>query len=436
MMELLTNLNVLLAFREERTTKVPSDIQLILNQYSLENIDNQKLLSQIEYAEMQIRDEIKKARSNNAKFAGPTWMKNETKLTKPTIDLAEKRSLVLADYEKWRSQYDERYANPNNHRDRASISFGGEISFESDLPMPWVKYPPLGGIVCAFADSETGPFFACECSREPLKNNLRLVRLKNISRLEGTIDSDWWNWSVNEAFWFNSDLETIDLDAFEYVPAICHQCLGILPQRFTSEYRFKGRFEYTGNTKSFNSWWTYELQEYIRAGFELQGIFGDYVLEDQLDSEIRDLMPHALDKTKHQSYRSAYISQIAQVLTNRVRADFNLPAYGHGSQGELNLFLLVKSMFPAQPIFRNIRPAWLNGLELDMYLPEISLAFEYQGQQHFTPISHWGGEEALEKTKLRDHKKIKLCQQHQVKLVHINHDDPLDKDFIRYKMNK
>ena len=147
-------------------------------------------------------------------------------------------------------------------------------------------------------------------------------------------------------------------------------------------------------------------------------------------------MPHALDKTKPQSYRSAYISQIAQVIKNRVRAAFNVPAYGHGSQGELELYLLVKRIFPTQQIFRNIRPAWLDGLELDIYLPEISLAFEYQGQQHSNPVSHWGGEEALEKTKLRDHKKIKLCQQNQVKLVHINHDDPLDKDFIRYKMSK
>ena len=434
-MELLTNLNLLLAFREERTKKVPSDVQLILDFYPLKNQGNQKLLIQIEHAEMQIREEIENLGKKNGRSTDRALTFN-TRSIKPVVDFEEQRSLVLINYEKWRSQYDESYANPNNHLDRSSISFGGEISFESDLPMPWVKYPPLGGIVCVFADSENGPFFACECSRAPLKNNLRLVGLRNRSRWGGTIESDWWNWSVNENFWFNSDLETIDLDSFKFVTAICHQCSGILPRRFTSENRFTGNYQYSGNTKCFNPWWTYELQEYIRAGFELQAIFGDYVLEDQLDSEIRDLMPHALDKTNPESYRSAYISQIAQVITNRVRAAFNLPAYGHGSQGELELYLLVKRIFPTQQIFRNIHPAWLDGLELDIYLPEISLAFEYQGQQHSNPVSHWGGEEALEKTKLRDHKKIKLCQQHQVKLVHINYDDPLDKDFIRYKMSK
>ena len=424
-MDLLNEINLLKEFSEGRMKSVPPEIAAIID------INEVDFLAQPESS--------RRSRVNHSVWQLSVKVSNQRRINRDfvsrTDDFGRKRTELMQTYLRWATQHEEHYANLDYHLDRSSISFGGEISFEADLPMPWVKYPPLGGIVCTFAESESGPFIACQCSKIPLRNKLRLINLENISRWEGTIDSDRWNWSVNETYWYNSDVETIDLDIFKYVTQICHQCVGILPRRYTSESRFQGYYSDI-SVKSHSPWWTYELQEYIRVGCELQAIFGDQVLKDQLDNEIGGLMPHALDKTKPQSYRSAYISQIGQVIENRVRAAFNLPAYGHGSQGELELYLLVKSMFPGQQIFRNLHPAWLDGLELDVYLPEISLAFEFQGQQHFQPVEHWGGEEALKKIRLRDHKKRELCKTHKVNLVHINHNDPLDREFIRYKVEK
>lgn len=424
-MKLLNEINLLKEFSEGRMKSVPPEIAAIIdiNELHFSALSESSRRSRVNHSVWQLSVKVSNQRRINRDFISRT------------DDFWRKRTELMQTYLRWATQLEEHFANLDNHLDRSSISFGGEISFEEDLPMPWVKYPPLGGIVCTFGESESGPFFACKCSKITLRNKFQLINLENNSRWEGTIDSDRWNWSVNETYWYNSDVETIDLDIFKYVTKICHQCVGILPKRYTSESRFQG-YHSDLSIKSHGPWWTYELQEYIRAGCEHQAIFEDYVLEDQLDNEISDLMPHALDKTKSQSYRSAYVSQIAQVITNRVRAAFNLPAYGHGSQGELELYLLVKSMFPIQQIFRNIHPTWLDGLELDIYLPEISLAFEFQGQQHFQPVKHWGGEETLKKIKLRDHKKIELCKMHNVNLIHINHNDPLDIKFIRYKMSE
>jgi hypothetical protein len=49
--------------------------------------------------------------------------------------------------------------------------------------------------------------------------------------------------------------------------------------------------------------------------------------------------------------------------------------------------------------------------ELDIWIPELKLAIEYDGEQHFRPVSVFGGEEGFERTKARDAmKNVKVAQ--------------------------
>ena len=64
----------------------------------------------------------------------------------------------------------------------------------------------------------------------------------------------------------------------------------------------------------------------------------------------------------------------------------------------------------------------LNGLESNiwtLYLPEIELAIEYQGAQHFRPIDFFGGQEGYEKTRKRDIAKRGKCTRSKVQLIEI-----------------
>lgn len=56
----------------------------------------------------------------------------------------------------------------------------------------------------------------------------------------------------------------------------------------------------------------------------------------------------------------------------------------------------------------------LNGLELDFYFPEIRLGIEFNGIWHLKPIR---GEEMLQKYKLRDENKRRLCEEKNIKLI-------------------
>ncbi|MDX5710309.1 hypothetical protein SIK47_04130, partial [Clostridioides difficile] len=82
------------------------------------------------------------------------------------------------------------------------------------------------------------------------------------------------------------------------------------------------------------------------------------------------------------------------------------------------------------------RPEWLNGQTLDVFVPSINLAFEYQGQQHSKSIDFFGGNEALEKNKLRDKKKKKLCDENNVKIIYWNYDEPITTVVLKKKLKE
>lgn len=51
-------------------------------------------------------------------------------------------------------------------------------------------------------------------------------------------------------------------------------------------------------------------------------------------------------------------------------------------------------------------------------MPKYNIGIECQGEQHFKSIEYFGGEEKLKNQIERDYRKIKLCEQNGVKLLH------------------
>lgn len=76
----------------------------------------------------------------------------------------------------------------------------------------------------------------------------------------------------------------------------------------------------------------------------------------------------------------------------------------------------------------------MHGLELDIFIEELNVGIEYQGQQHFQPVKHWGGAEALKKTIERDRTKKRLCKKEGVNLVYFTFKEDLSKEYIKNKL--
>lgn len=401
------------------------------------------------------------------------------------IAFHEARPRVLAQHFSSVNYLEKRYSDPLAKLDRSKISFGNEVTFEPHLPRPWVKYPPLGGIVCTFAEHKQGPFVACSCSKRPLQNLQRILdsptsRSEWLPRESGYLDTDPWNWTVNELFRSESESNPVDLNSYAYIDGICHQCRRQLPLRQTTTN------PHHSSDTQFNFWNTYLLQEFLRWGLRDNCIYRGYSLEDQMEEEVLSLFKELREKNEiysaleqqkslirrntvysqpvwllrsnsfekkqaelatriedHESNKNARLreihflhSQIRGVIVSKVRSSFNLPESGFGSIGEEKLFLVVQNMFPDQKVEHNVRPPWLQGMEIDVWLPEKFLGFEFQGEQHFNPIEHWGGEESLKNLQKRDRKKKEIFKSKGFKLITVNFNDPIDEKFLRSKLDE
>jgi hypothetical protein len=63
-------------------------------------------------------------------------------------------------------------------------------------------------------------------------------------------------------------------------------------------------------------------------------------------------------------------------------------------------------------------------------MPDIGVAIEYQGEQHFREVTFFGGAEGLKNTRLRDQKKRDLCSQHGVRLIEVLFNDELSDEWL------
>ena len=75
-------------------------------------------------------------------------------------------------------------------------------------------------------------------------------------------------------------------------------------------------------------------------------------------------------------------------------------------------------------------PDWLYGQHLDIYVPELHMAIEYQGKQHYEPVEFFGGAEGLKERKMYDRRKRIRCEQHGVTLVRWDYDKPLTEEYF------
>lgn len=99
---------------------------------------------------------------------------------------------------------------------------------------------------------------------------------------------------------------------------------------------------------------------------------------------------------------------------------------------------LIK-LYGEKNIIRQYRPLWLQtyrgNLTYDFYLPKLNIGIEYQGKQHFEPVSIFGGEDGFLKGQERDKLKATLSKQNNVPLIYINYWEKISVELIKNKID-
>jgi hypothetical protein len=115
---------------------------------------------------------------------------------------------------------------------------------------------------------------------------------------------------------------------------------------------------------------------------------------------------------------------------NIVRQEKGVAKIGEKWINETLLFNYIQVLFPEYTVKREASPDWIGRQRLDIYIPEINLAIEYQGEQHFKAIDIFGGKDALKIAKARDKEKLEKCIANNVNLVYFSYKDNLSEKLV------
>lgn len=111
-------------------------------------------------------------------------------------------------------------------------------------------------------------------------------------------------------------------------------------------------------------------------------------------------------------------------------------AHGARHKKEGALLAFVRDIFPKEHVFHKYRGRELDGLELDIYVVERRIAFEYQGYQHYHPVELFGGEAQLVQQKIRDARMRELCVKNGINLIEVRYDEVLNRELVERKLRE
>ena len=123
---------------------------------------------------------------------------------------------------------------------------------------------------------------------------------------------------------------------------------------------------------------------------------------------------------------------------NLTREELGFKKIGEKFVSETELYRIIKAIFPNNKVIHHYKANWLGRQEIDIFIPSLNLAIEYDGIQHFKPIKAWGGEEGLKNNIKRDKIKEKKCKDNNITLIRFNYkeNDLLSENYVKSKLKK
>ena len=158
----------------------------------------------------------------------------------------------------------------------------------------------------------------------------------------------------------------------------------------------------------------------LRTDLTVQKEFLNYLMKEEYLTSVDELL--SITKQKLRKYASLthmeYINLVKTVYPETNSSEYGL--FRHKTQKIL--FNYIKVLFPDEEIRSNDRTTVKTQigtpLELDIYLPVKQIAFEYQGEQHYSYVKKFGSRNLFE-IQLKDANKLEACKRIGITLVTI-----------------
>ena len=211
-------------------------------------------------------------------------------------------------------------------------------------------------------------------------------------------------WVDNISIWFKHDLKIFDLETF------------------------------------FKPWET-SLTQFGREYYkQIINYFIDTNFRDKetslIDKVLSDCYLNKTIKTTPQEYFSKVLRKEIRNSENHFRNSIGIKKIGEGNVTETKLYYEIKMRLTQYEVIHQGNPKWLGRQRLDIYIPELNVAVEYQGGQHFDEKHYFNSHtpDAFQKNKERDERKKLKCDENGCKLIYVYEGERYDIDQIIFNI--
>jgi hypothetical protein len=305
-----------------------------------------------------------------------------------------------------------------------------QAQIRENLPLPYVAYPQAWyGAFPAFRETSEAPLYFCECQKQAIFNRLDLwppgIHCYNDLRYGFKLpDTQDFPQAFYRPLLTSGDRsDDVFVRGLRFRDGLCHMCNRRVPRTTPS---------LTRSTPPLTL-----FRFYFRKLCFQHGVCSHLaqILEDRCSPAIRALVPYSpLIYRKSSDGWSGYwgnlrarndiwrehVNPVADFIHSELISALGFPSCGPSLISETVLYLRTVSALSPHEVIRHYRPKGFRGLSLDMFIPYLSVAIEYQGVQHYEPLDHWGGEAGLARTRERDARKAVLCKGADIRLIYFD----------------
>ena len=260
-----------------------------------------------------------------------------------------------------------------------------------------------------------------EMERFAFINSLALYA-KNVVKLKPIIEED-----DTEILAFDFDVD--DYETIDFFKFVCSKLklttsitlLGVQPYEIKGNLYRRNRKRIKRNEKDIaNDEKIDAILEKIKTNFQITNEQVMEIINLLIEKQVIVQNIELYNRYENIEYKYGAYRGINNTRFRKIYKSIEMHFYDEGLiekkwKHEYELFKLVQKYY-SDAIYQ-YRVMWLGAQSIDIFIPTLNLAIEYQGAQHYKAVEIFGGEEGFKATQIRDERKRNLCKENGVILL-------------------